>query len=116
MNTTHKLLVEISSENLLGLVYAIEALKNQPVTFEIIEEGTSKSSSSDIHYIDLKLGKKGKEIIKLLAQGATYNVIAEQADISINGVRYYIKKIFKVLDVNNGRTAVKRYLDLGGEL
>ena len=57
-----------------------------------------------------KLGQQGYKILELLAQGYTYDKIAKELNITINGVRYYIKKIFKALNVDNGRDAVRIYL------
>lgn len=113
MQDTHSLLIEVKSNSLIHLISAVESLKSLPVEFQIIEE-KKQPQTQKLNFINKKLGEKGLEITQLLAKGKTYNEIAELTEISIDGVRYYIKKIFKTLEVNNARAAVKAYLDLGG--
>ena len=48
------------------------------------------------------------EILNLLSQGLTYDAIATQSNISINTVRYHIKKIYEKLEVNSAQEAVAR--------
>lgn len=49
------------------------------------------------------------QILELMASGYSYQQIAEMTNISINGVRYHIKKIYKALHVNNKIDAVRKY-------
>ena len=44
-----------------------------------------------------------------LIEGKTYNEIAEDIGININNLRYYIKKIYRILGVNSAREAVRVY-------
>lgn len=46
------------------------------------------------------------EILNHLKQGLTYQEIAPIYDITIDGVRYYIKSIYKKLGVSNARQAI----------
>ncbi|TDB61354.1 helix-turn-helix transcriptional regulator [Arundinibacter roseus] len=48
-------------------------------------------------------------ILSLLAKGYSYEQIAEVMKMSLNGLRYYIKKIYRILNVKNGREAVNLY-------
>lgn len=57
-----------------------------------------------------KLGRKGMQVLDLLSQGFTYAEIAKELEITIDGVRYYIKKIYKVLGVSNSAEAVRYYV------
>ena len=58
-----------------------------------------------------KLNSKEYLIIRGLVDGLSYQSIAEIMGISINGVRYHIKNIYKTLQVNSKAQAIKRYLD-----
>lgn len=45
----------------------------------------------------------------LLVQGLSYNEISEQLKMSINSVRYYIKELYKALNVNNKAAVILMY-------
>jgi len=49
-----------------------------------------------------------KEILSFLSRGMSYGDIAAELNISINTVRYHIKKIYEKLDVNSSNEAVIR--------
>ena len=64
-------------------------------------------------FIEDQLGLKSKKfsprtnrMLMYLRSGLTYQEIADKEKISINGVRYYTKKLYKTLGVNNARSAV----------
>lgn len=74
---------------------------------------TEKSASvaTDNEIINLKsLGNKGLLVLNYLSRGFTYEEIAAKLEITIDGVRYYIKKIYKVLGVSNSAEAVRYYV------
>lgn len=56
-----------------------------------------------------QLKPKELQVLEYLKNGLTYSEIATIAPFSINGVRYYVKKIYKKLGVNNARNAVNKY-------
>lgn len=49
------------------------------------------------------------EIVKLLSEGLSYKMIANSMSISIDTVRSHIKKIYKVLEVNNKIAVIDMY-------
>lgn len=49
------------------------------------------------------------EIIESIAGGLSYKMIAAELDISIDTVRFHIKKIYRVLQVNSKMEAVAKY-------
>jgi len=53
------------------------------------------------------------DIIRLLSHGLTYEEIAGQSNISINTVRYHIKKIYEKLQVNSSSEALSRAAIMG---
>lgn len=63
------------------------------------------SSSSE----QLTLTEKESQVIKLLVEGFPYKKIAEELNISLNGVRYYIKNIYKKLHVHSKAEILAQY-------
>lgn len=53
------------------------------------------------------------DILKLLSHGLTYEEIAGQSNISINTVRFHIKKIYEKLKVNSSSEALSRAISMG---
>lgn len=51
------------------------------------------------------------EIVKYLSDGLSYKMIAESLHISIDTVRSHIKKIYKILQVNNKLAVIDMYRD-----
>lgn len=55
------------------------------------------------------LSDQESKIIRLLVDGLSYQEVAENMNISINGVRYHIKNIYKKLHVNSKGALLRRY-------
>jgi DNA-binding NarL/FixJ family response regulator len=47
------------------------------------------------------LSAKEKQIVKLVCQGQSYKMIASDTDLSIDGVRYYLMRIYRKLEINS---------------
>ena len=47
------------------------------------------------------LSAKEKQIVKLVCQGQSYKMIAGDTDLSIDGVRYYLQRIYRKLEINS---------------
>lgn len=56
------------------------------------------------------LTPRQSEIIKELANGCTYGEIAELLSVSENTIKSHIKKLYKVLQVNNKAEAIAKFL------
>jgi len=56
------------------------------------------------------LNKKETDILRLLVEGYSYKMIAAQQDLTIDGVRFHIKKIYDKLHVHSATEAVARAL------
>lgn len=115
MNATNSILLELKESSITKLLNGLKCLEDCGITYKIIEEATpiyDKNITKSNHYLSSKkaIGNKGLEVLDLLSKGKSYNQIAEGVDISVDGVRYYIKKIFNALGVNNGRDAVRIYI------
>ena len=66
------------------------------------------SQESDTNFTEME-----KDILRLLEQGKTYDEIAEVFFISVNTVRYHIKKIYPKLDVSSASQAVFKAKKIG---
>ena len=47
------------------------------------------------------LSVKEKQIVKLVCKGQSYKMIASETDLSIDGVRYYLMRIYRKLEINS---------------
>ncbi len=56
------------------------------------------------------LTKRQKEILEMLVEGMSYKEISNKLFISLETVRTHIKKMYKVLHVNNKAQAISKYL------
>lgn len=59
--------------------------------------------------ITVNLNQKDMQVLKLLVDGKSYQMIADYLDISINTVRYHIKKIYRIMRVGSKAEAIKQY-------
>jgi len=58
----------------------------------------------------VKLKPKEYVIVKSLVDGLSYEDIAHSLELSIDGVRYYIKNIYKKLQVNSKSQVIRKYM------
>ena len=56
------------------------------------------------------LSDRQKEILEKLVDGKSYQLISEELFISVETVRTHIKKMYKLLHVNNKTEAIKKYI------
>ena len=56
------------------------------------------------------LSDRQKEILERLVDGKSYQSIAAELFISIETVRTHVKKMYKVLHVNNKTEAITQYM------
>lgn len=61
--------------------------------------------------IDAVLTEKNLQVLHLLAEGWAYKTIADRMNISIDGVRYHIKEIYRALGVQSMAQAIRKYID-----
>jgi DNA-binding NarL/FixJ family response regulator len=52
------------------------------------------------------LNEKEYQVLELLAEGWSYKLIAGKVGISVDGVRFYIKRIYRALNVNSKGEAI----------
>jgi DNA-binding NarL/FixJ family response regulator len=53
------------------------------------------------------LNEKEYEVLKLLADGWSYKLIADQTGLSEDGVRFYVKRIYRALNVHSKGEAIR---------
>ena len=59
-----------------------------------------------------QLTRREIDVLRLLARGSTYELIAEQLCISVHTVSSHIKNTYRKLDVHSARAAVFRAMQL----
>ena len=59
---------------------------------------------------EYNLSDKEKEVLSLLVKGNSYKMIAAEINLSIDGVKFHIKNIYKKLHVNSQTEAVAKSL------
>jgi DNA-binding NarL/FixJ family response regulator len=57
------------------------------------------------------LSSKEEQVLRLLSEGNNYEQVALLMDISVNGVKYHVKNIYKKTNVNNKLEAIRLYKD-----
>ena len=58
------------------------------------------------------LSERQKQVLQLIAEGASNKVVARKLDISDNTVKVHVQKIFRLLDVNTRMQAVDKAREL----
>lgn len=62
--------------------------------------------------LNVQLPNRELQLLSLLAEGWTYQYIADQMNLSVDGIRYHIKKIYRKLKVNSRGEAVRIFNNL----
>jgi DNA-binding NarL/FixJ family response regulator len=58
-----------------------------------------------------ELTKKEVQVVRFLVDGLSYQKVADQIGITLDGVRYHVKNIYKKLQVRSKAQVVKKYLE-----
>ncbi len=101
-------LSKVELERHLFLLRQGGAAISPPIARKILEYFSPNKSFFTSNDKD-KLSKKENQITNLLLEGLTYSEISETLNISINGVRYHIKNIYKKLGVNSRAEIHNKY-------
>jgi len=67
-------------------------------------------SSGNVQTKKDKLSDKEQKIVVFLVDGLSYQKIADHMGMSIDGIRYHIKNIYKKLQVTSKAEVIKKYL------
>ncbi len=90
----------------------IEAHNGKPaLSPAIASRMISYFNAAQIKENDYQLSKREQQVLHLLIEGLSYKLIAGELDISTDGVRYHVKKIYKKLHINSRPELMKMYMD-----
>ncbi len=78
-----------------------------PVIARKVLEMIQKNSASKSDEVFM-LTEKEKQVLSLLTQGLSYKMIASELNITIDGIRYHIRKIYEKLHVHSMTEAVSK--------
>lgn len=84
------------------------ALLSPPVAKKIINYFTPRSQDLNTTEEDSVLGEKEAIVVKLLRDGSSYLEIAQNLGITLNGVRYHVKNIYRKLQIKSKGELWKR--------
>jgi DNA-binding NarL/FixJ family response regulator len=113
------LIVKALSLGATGYLFKSEVINSLEEELNVLLEGGAVLSPivarKIIGYFNQKtklyksLNPKEHQILKLLANGNTYEEIGEGMGMKIDSVRYYIKNIYRKLHVSNRSAAIQKY-------
>ncbi len=83
-------------------------LEENLISFKVRDKIMGTNSTTNIDFT--KLSSKDIRVLDLMSQGLRYKQIAEHLEMTVDGVRYYVKKIYKFLGVTKNASAVSFYL------
>jgi DNA-binding NarL/FixJ family response regulator len=83
-------------------------LEENLISFKVRDKIMGTNSTTNIDFT--KLSSKDVRVLDLMSQGLRYKQIAEHLEMTVDGVRYYVKKIYKFLGVTKNASAVSFYL------
>ena len=119
MNEEKDNLINAFCNGASGYLFKTTPIQDLLDYFKVIKSGGSVISSSlaqnlfefisQNSKVSTILNKKEHEVLSLLAEGWSYKLIAERTGLSIDGVRFYIKRIYKALDVNSKGEAIHKF-------
>ncbi|MBK9734056.1 MAG: response regulator transcription factor [Saprospiraceae bacterium] len=76
------------------------------IAADILNYFRTKESTNEM----MLLPKKSHKVLAYLSEGLKYEEIAREMNTSINSVRYYIKQIYTILNVDNKGGAISIYM------
>ncbi len=90
----------------------VEAHNGKPaLSPAIASRMISYFNAAQIKENDYKLSKREQQVLQLLIEGLSYKLIAAELNISTDGIRYHVKKIYKKLHINSRPELMKMYMD-----
>lgn len=115
-STNNAIYIEIKEESLTKILAALKCLDTSEINYTLIESLPHTPTKDKIQPLGniiqrKELGKKGVAIVELLSKGNTYQEIADELEITMDGVRYYVKKIYTLFNVKNSREAIHFYTE-----
>jgi DNA-binding NarL/FixJ family response regulator len=84
-------------------VHAGGSYMTPSIARKVMEYFTPKKSAADV------LTPKEKQIVVAMTEGLSYKLIADRLSLSIDGVRFHIKNIYRKLQVNSKAEVIGKY-------
>lgn len=81
-----------------------------PIIAREIFKHFASSANDSPKLSSIALSPRQLDILKQLVEGMTYKSIGKNLDISVETVKSHIKKLYKVIHVNNKAEAIAKYL------
>jgi DNA-binding NarL/FixJ family response regulator len=110
---TGYLLKDVSMPELEKLLYSVivgmGALLSPSIAKKIIQSLIPKTDTTDPD--STTLSEREHIVIHLLKEGRTYEQISLRLGLSVNGVRYYIKSVYRKLQVKSRGELIRKRLD-----
>lgn len=78
---------------------------------KIIKHFQPSSITSFLDSPEKKLTEKEMQIVKLLIDGKTYTEIAPLLGLSVNGIKYHVKSIYRKLQIKSKGQLIKTFLN-----
>lgn len=76
---------------------------------KVIDYFKAKNTPSTSTKLEL-LSEKESQLVQLILDGYSYKMCAEKLEVSINTVRYYIKSIYRKLNINSSMELANLYM------
>lgn len=92
--------LEELEENIVSVLEGRGALISPMVAKRILGYFSNRNIILDSH-VEKSLSKKENMIVNFLKDGYSYNEISEFMNMSVNGIRYYIKSIYSKLQITS---------------
>lgn len=97
----------VSPDELIDAIYV--ALKGgSPMSPQIARKVLKSFHKFKPQFEGDRLSEKEENILILLSEGKSYKTIAEEINLSVNGVKYHIRSIYEKLHVNTRAEAVSQ--------
>lgn len=87
------------------------ALLSPAVAKKVIKHFVLKAGQNPTIEEDQSLSQKENIVMHLLKEGYPYQEIANRLGLSVNGVRYYVKTVYRKLQVANKGELIRKHLN-----
>lgn len=104
------LLKDSSFDQLEGKI--LEATSGVPaISPAIANRMINYFNGTKIKEADYDLTPKEIQVLQLLIEGLSYKMISDEIGVTIDGIRYYVKKTYKKLQINSRPELMKMYME-----
>lgn len=98
-------------KKIIAVIDENEVVMSPQVARRLLQFFQPKRAALKLGKDNLNLTPTEAQIIKYIIQGLSYEEVGNMLSISINGVRFHIKNIYKKLQIKSRSSLLKMYLD-----